>query len=129
MSPDGRPDVSGVSVGELVNDLTSDVSRLIRQEMELARAELKADATRARRSAGLMGGAGLAGWLALLFLSLAAVFALAEVMEIGWAALIVGAVWAVVAFVMYLRGRASIREITGPKETIQTLKETREELR
>lgn len=128
MATDRHIDVSDASVGDLVNDLTTDLSRLVHQELELARAEIKADAGRAGRSAGLFGAAGVAGWLALLFASLAAVFGLAEVMEAGWAALLVAGVWAVIAAVMYLVGRSSLEDITGPRKTVKTLKEAKEEL-
>jgi O-antigen/teichoic acid export membrane protein len=59
-----------------------------------------------------------------LFLSLAAVFGLANVMDAGWAALIVTAVWAVIAAVLYVMGRSRMREVSPkPEQTMQTLKE------
>jgi hypothetical protein len=72
----------------------------------------------------MLGGAGVAGLLTLLFLSLALMFALAAVMDVGWAALIVGALWGVVAAVLAAAGRSGLRQATPPlEETTETLKE------
>ena len=91
-----RSAVTQVSVGQLVSEVTSDLSKLMRQEVELAKAEVKEEASRAGKSAGLLGGAGAAGYFALLFASLAIMFGLAVVMHTAWAALIVAAVYGVV---------------------------------
>ncbi|MFJ4975345.1 phage holin family protein [Streptomyces coeruleorubidus] len=112
------------SVGELLSAVTSDVQTLFRQEVELAKTEVKQEATKAGKAAGMYGGAGFAGYMVLLFLSLAAVLGLANVMDGGWAALIVTAVWAVVAAVLYARGRTRMRTVTPkPGQTVETLKE------
>jgi hypothetical protein len=112
------------SVGELLSAVTSDVQTLFRQEVELAKTEVKQEATKAGKAAGMYGGAGFAGYMVLLFLSLAAVLGLANVMDGGWAALIVTAVWAVVAAVLYARGRTRMRTVTPkPEQTVETLKE------
>ncbi|MER5217814.1 phage holin family protein [Streptomyces sp. NPDC002838] len=112
------------SVGELLSAVTSDVQTLFRQEVELAKTEVKQEATKAGKAAGMYGGAGFAGYMVLLFLSLAAVLGLANVMDGGWAALIVTAVWAVVAAVLYQRGRTRMRTVDPkPVQTVETLKE------
>ncbi|MGW0333659.1 phage holin family protein [Streptomyces sp. NPDC003011] len=112
------------SVGELLSVVTSDVQTLFRQEVELAKAEVKQEATKAGKAAGLYGGAGFAGYMVLLFLSLAAVLGLANVMDGGWAALIVTAVWAVIAAVLYLQGRTRMRTVAPkPDRTVETMKE------
>jgi uncharacterized membrane protein YqjE len=112
------------SVGELLSEVTSDVQTLFRQEVELAKTEVKEEATKAGKAAGMYGGAGFAGYMVLLFLSLAAVLGLANVMDGGWAALIVTAVWAVIAAVLYQRGRTRMRTVTPkPEQTVQTMKE------
>jgi hypothetical protein len=112
------------SVGELLSAVTSDVQTLFRQEVELAKTEVKQEATKAGKAAGMYGGAGFAGYMVLLFLSLAAVLGLANVMDGGWAALIVTAVWAVVAAVLYALGRARMRTVAPkPEQTVETLKE------
>jgi uncharacterized membrane protein YqjE len=88
-------DPAETSVGELIGNISDDLSRLFRQEVELAKAELKQEAAKAGKAAGMLGGAGFAGYLAVVLLSFALVFALGNVMDLGWAALIVAAIWAV----------------------------------
>ncbi|MDG5803897.1 phage holin family protein [Streptomyces ossamyceticus] len=112
------------TVGELLSTVTSDVQTLFRQEVELARTEVKQEATKAGKAAGMYGGAGFAGYMVLLFLSVAALLGLANVMDGGWAALIVTAVWAVAAAVLYQRGRSRMRTVSPkPEHTVETLKE------
>ncbi|MCU1607258.1 MAG: uncharacterized protein JWP46_3723, partial [Modestobacter sp.] len=95
MTTEGNPDVEGTSVGELIGEVTRDLSTLMRQELELAKAEVKAEAAKAGKGAGLLGGAGFAGYMVLLFLSCALWWGLANVMDAGWAALIVAVLWGV----------------------------------
>ncbi|MFI5822316.1 phage holin family protein [Streptomyces rishiriensis] len=112
------------TVGELLSVVTSDVQTLFRQEVELAKVEVRQEATKAGKAAGMYGGAGFAGYMVLLFLSLAAVLGLANVIDGGWAALIVAAVWAVVAAVLYQRGRTRMRTVAPkPEQTVETMKE------
>ncbi|MEU9313635.1 phage holin family protein [Streptomyces sp. NPDC048256] len=112
------------SVGELLSVVTSDVQTLFRQEVELAKVEVRQEATKAGKAAGMYGGAGFAGYMVVLLLSLAAVFGLANVIDAGWAALIVAAVWAVVAAVLYQRGRTRMRTVAPkPEHTVETMKE------
>ncbi|WP_307167367.1 phage holin family protein [Streptomyces rishiriensis] len=111
-------------MGELLSVVTSDVQTLFRQEVELAKVEVRQEATKAGKAAGMYGGAGFAGYMVLLFLSLAAVFGLANVIDAGWAALIVAAVWAVVAAVLYQRGKTQMRTVAPkPEHTVETMKE------
>ncbi|GAB2896511.1 phage holin family protein [Streptomyces deserti] len=112
------------SAGELLSAVTSDLQTLFRQEVELAKTEIREEGAKAGKAAGLYGGAGFGGYMVALFLSLAAVFGLANVMDAGWAALIVAAVWAVIAAVLYVMGRSRMREVSPkPEQTVQTLKE------
>lgn len=117
-------DVGEVSLGTLVGNLTGDLSRLMRAELALAKAEAKEEAVNAGKGAGMLAGAGVGGHLVLLFASLALMFALDEVMPMGWAALIVAVLWAVVAAVLYTTGRKNLQRATPPmQETVDTLKE------
>lgn len=117
-------DVGDISLGTLVGNLTGDLSRLMRAELELAKAEAKEEAVNAGKGAGLLAGAGVGGHFVLLFASLALMFALDEVMPMGWAALIVAVLWAVVAAVLYSSGRKNLQRATPPmQETVDTLKE------
>ncbi|MDQ0681446.1 nitrate/nitrite transporter NarK [Streptomyces achromogenes] len=118
------PQTDEGSMGELLSVVTSDLQTLFRQEVELAKVEVKQEATKAGKAAGMFGGAGFAGYMVLLFLSLAAVFGLANVIDTGWAALIVAAVWAVIAAVLYQRGRTGMRTVAPkPEQTVETMKE------
>jgi uncharacterized membrane protein YqjE len=112
------------SLGEIFSDVANDLSTLIKQEMELAKTEMKDEARKAGKGAGLLGGAGLAGWLVLLFLSLTVVFALDEGLPLWLSALIVTVVWAIIAAVLAVTGRSALRR-SNPQlpKTQQTLKE------
>ena len=93
-------------------------------ELKLAKAEIKQEASKAGKAAGMLGVAGFAGYLAVVLLSFAAVFGLANVMDAGWAALIVAAVWAVVGGVLFAAGRTRLKTVDPvPHRTVGTLKE------
>jgi len=113
-----------LSLGQLVGELTGDLQKLFRQELELARVELKTEATKAGKAAGMLGGAGFAGSMVALLLSLAAVFGLGEVLPLGWAALIVAVLWGLGGAVMFTMGRSRMRAVSPkPEQTVDTLKE------
>jgi len=117
-------DPSGASVGQLMSEIAADVSTLMRQEVELAKAEIKIEAGKAGKAAGMLGGAGFAGYLAVVLLSFAAVFGLANVMDAGWAALIIAVVWGIVGAVLYLNGKKKLQTVDPmPRRTVDTLKE------
>ena len=112
------------SLGDIVSDVATDLSNLVKQEIELARAELKQEATRAGKGAGMLGGAGVAGHLLLISLTLTIAFLLDNWMPTEVAFLITTVLWAVVAGVLALKGRTELRKANPqlPK-TQQTLKE------
>ena len=125
-----RPDVSDSSVGQLISEVTSDLSKLMRQELELAKAEVRHEATKSGKALGMLGGAGFAGYMVALFVSIALWWALANVMDEGWAALIVAALWAVIGAVLATVGRKRLRAVNPkPERTIQTLKEVPDALK
>ncbi|MEO5316940.1 phage holin family protein [Pseudarthrobacter sp. CC12] len=111
------------SIGELLGDVTRDLSTLMRQEVELAKAELKQSTSRAGKGAGMLAGAGVGGHFVLVFLSLALMFALGAVMALGWAALIVAVLWAIIAAVLASIGRKELKQIKGLPQTGETLAE------
>ena len=111
------------SLGELLGDVTRDLSTLMRQEVELAKAEAKQSATKAGKGAGMLGGAGVAGHFVLLFLSLALMFALGALMPLGWAAVIVAVIWGIIAAVLASIGRKELKQIKGMPQTGETLSE------
>jgi putative superfamily III holin-X len=117
-------DVSNASVGELIGEVTRDLSTLMRQELDLAKAEIKQEATKAAKAGGMLGAAGFAGYMVLLFASIAAWQGLAEVMPSGWAALIVTVVWAVIGAVLFALGRKRMSEVNPkPERTVETVSE------
>jgi uncharacterized membrane protein YqjE len=124
MAGQGGPDMRDRSVADLVKELSQETSELVRQELALARAELREQGKRAGTGAGMLGGAGVAGLLTLGSLT-AMVIALLDMAMATWvAALIVTVVWAVVAGVLALQGRNKIKEATPPApQTVDTVKE------
>jgi hypothetical protein len=127
MSQDPRLDESPArslsNVGELFADISRDLSTLIRQETELAKAEMRQSATKAGKGAGMLGGAGVAGHFVLLFLSIAAWWGLGNEIGRGWSALVVAALWAVVAAVLAANGRRELKQVKGIPQTTQTARE------
>lgn len=110
------------SLGELVGEVSRDLSTLMRQELELAKAELSESAKRAGAGAGLLGGAGYAGLMAVFFLSVALWWALGVLVGLGWSAVIVAAVWAAIAAVLYALGRQRLASVQGAPRTVETVK-------
>lgn len=119
-------DVSQSTVGELIGEVTRDLSALMRQELELAKAELKAEATKAGKGAGMLGGAGYAAHMFALFTTLALAWAISDLLDFsfGWGAFIVAVIWGVVAAVLYAKGREQMKRVNPkPEQTVETLKE------
>jgi MFS family permease len=111
-------------IGELVKDLSSQTSTLVRQEIELARAELQQKGKLAGKGAGMLGGAAVAAVLALGALTAGLVALLDTAMATWVAALIVMALWAIVALVLAKAGQKSLQKATPPvPQTIETVKE------
>jgi uncharacterized membrane protein YqjE len=127
-----RPDAKDASLGELFKDLTEQMSRLVRDEVQLAKVELQEKGKQAGVGAGLFGGAGLVALLGLQALVACAILALALVMDAWLAALIVGVVLLAIAGVFALIGRSRLRRATPPvpqqavagvKQDIEVVKE------
>lgn len=113
------------SMGQLVKELSDDLSTLIRQELALARAEMTMKGKQAGLGIGLLSGAGLIGFVALLALTTTVIAVLATAMKVWIAALIVTAVLALIAGVLALVGKNRVAEAAppAPEQTTQTLKE------
>lgn len=116
------------SLGDLLAEVSRDVSTLMRQEVELAKAEIRQSAKRAGKGAGMWGGAVVAGWMTLLFVSIAAWRGLGELVGNAWSAVIVAVVWAIVAVVLALVGRRELEEVRGMPDTVDSLKKIPETL-
>jgi hypothetical protein len=127
---DRLPDSRTQSVGDLLSEVAGDVTRLFRQELALAKAELKEEAGKAGKAAGMLSAAGVAGHLVAVLVSFALVFALGAVIPLGWAALIVAVLWAVIGAVLYSSGRSRLRTVSPvPRQTVESIKEDMEWLR
>jgi hypothetical protein len=111
------------SLGELLGDVARDMSTLMRQEVELAKVELKQSATRAGKGSAMLAGAGVAGHFVLIFLSLALWWALGGLIGLGWSAVVVAVLWGIVAAVLASTGRKELKAIKGLPRTAQTLQE------
>ncbi len=117
------------SLGDLVGRLSNEAGNLIRTHIELAKAEVKEEIKNAAAGAGMLAGGGVAAHLALFILSIAAGWGLAEVMSIWLAFLVVGLIWVVVAAVLFVVGRARLRRVEPPKETLAEIQEDKEWLK
>jgi Flp pilus assembly protein TadB len=110
-SPRGEPDADDRSLVELVGELTREFSQLVRQEVQLAKTEVKEEAVKAGRAAGQLTGAAVAAHLCALLAALAVAWAIGEAIPV-WAGLaIVAAILGLVAIVLYSRGRAQAQQI------------------
>jgi uncharacterized membrane protein YqjE len=113
------------STGELIKQLSQDLSTLVRQELELARAELTEKGKKAGMGAGMFGGAGVFALGAFGALTATLILLLAEGMDAWVAALIVTAVWGAVGGVLALQGKQKVEEAgpPQPEQTVETVKE------
>jgi hypothetical protein len=123
--PAGTDDLRDRSLGELLKQLSEQTTRLVHQELELAKAELQQKGKQAGAGAGMFGGAGAIGLAALGALTACLILALDTVMPAWLAALIVAVVYGIIAFVLVKQGQARIRRATPPvpEQTIETVKE------
>jgi len=111
------------SIGDALGAVSRDLSDLIRQEIELAKAEARQSAVRAGRGAGLLSGAALAGAFALLFLSIGAWAGLDAVMDDAWAAVVVAVVWAVIGGGLALVGKRQVTAVPGLEQTKESVRD------
>jgi Putative Actinobacterial Holin-X, holin superfamily III len=123
--PGDSQDRRDQSLGELLGQLSEQTTRLVHQELELAKAELTHKGRQAGAGAGLFGGAGALGLAALGALTACLILALTAVLPAWLAALIVAVVYAIIALVLVRQGQARIRWATPPvpTQTIETVKE------
>jgi MFS family permease len=112
-------------IGELFKQLSEETSTLIRQELELARAELREKGREAGKGAGFLGGAGLLGLLAAGALTACLILLLDKAVAVWVAALIVAVVYGAIAGILALRGKERVQAATppAPEQTVETVKE------
>lgn len=120
-----EPREPDTSLAELISRLTSESSTLFRQELQLAKAELRQEIRKAGKAGGMFGGAAVTGFLAVLLLSFAAAWGLGDVMEQPWLGfLIVGVIWAIVAGVLAMQGKSAAEDVDASlPETTESIKE------
>lgn len=111
------------SLGELFSDLTRNLSKLMQQEVALAKAEATESAKNAGKGAGMFAGAAVGGHFVLLFLSLALMWGLGALMPLGWAAVIVAVVWGIIAAILAALGKKEMKQVKGMPHTAETIKE------
>ena len=110
------------SIGELLSDVSQDVTTLLRQEVALAKAEVKQSVSSAGKGVGMFAGAGVSGHMVLLFVSIAGWWGLGDGIGRAWAALVVAVVWAVIGAVLALMGKKELKTVGGVPQTTDTLK-------
>jgi uncharacterized membrane protein YqjE len=112
-------------IGELLRELSNQTTTLVKQELELAKAEMREKGKRAGVGLGLWGASGVVALLALGALTAFFILVLDEVMPDWLAALIVAAVYGAIAGVLYLQGRERVEEAGSPvpEQTVETVKE------
>jgi xanthine/uracil permease len=113
------------SLGDLFSDLSRETTTLVRQEVQLAKAELTQSATEAARGIGMLVAGGAVAYAGLFFLLLAIVFGLVDAGWDAWlSALVVGLVVVAIGAVLVLRARESLKPANlAPQKTVETLKE------
>jgi len=120
----GEQPIEDVSVGQLIGNISKDMSTLMRQELELAKVEIKTEVSKAAKGAGMLGGAGFAGYMTALFLSVAAGWGLANLMDAGWAFLLVAVFWGIVGAVLFVTGRKTLKTVDPkPERTVATVQQ------
>lgn len=117
------PKRSEASLGELLSEMTSELSSLFRQEVELAKVEARQEASRAVRAGSKLAVAGVAALLAALLASMAGAWLLDQAINRALAFLIVGIAWAIVGMVLYTTGRRDLKDLGALPATRETIKE------
>ena len=119
---DTEPKEPGTSLAELMGRLGEDVSSLVTTQLEIAKVELKQEATQSAKAAGVLGGGAFAGYIAVLLLSFALAWGINDAIDNAWAGfLIVGVLWGIAAAVLASAGKKKLDEVKGPEATAAEL--------
>ena len=120
----GPPDSAEKKLGDIVGEVSAKASLLVREEIELAKAEVTETGKKAGIGVGMFGAAGIVGFLAFAALTACFVLALALAVDAWLAALIVAAVYGATAAVLAIRGKEKVKQATPPApQTVETVKE------
>ena len=124
MAQNGGHDLRERPMGELLKELSQQTATLVKQEMELAKAELRDTGKRAGIGAGFVGAAGAIAYMAFAAFTAFLVLLLNQWMPVWLAALIVAAIYGAVAAFLAIRGRDKVKEALPPApQTTETIKE------
>jgi uncharacterized membrane protein YqjE len=124
---DTEPKEPGTSLSELMGRLGEDVSSLVTTQLEIAKAELKHEATQSAKAAGVLGGGALAGYFAVLLLSFALAWGVNDAIDNAWVGfVVVGVLWGIAAAVLATNGKKKIDEVRGPEATAAELEADRQ---
>ena len=115
-----RPDAS---LGELFSEMTTDLSTLCRKEVELAKTEAREELKTAGKGAAMLGAAGLAGWMAVLMISLALAWLLDQALNTALSFAIVAVIWAIAMAVLLSDRTRRLREVQPLPQTKESIKE------
>jgi hypothetical protein len=123
--PGSNGDPRDHSIGELVKDLATETSTLVRQEIDLAKAEMTDRGKRAGKGVGMLAAGAAVALLAFGALTAGLIAALDLAMPTWLAALIVTVVYGAIAAVLVQIGRKQVQEAAPPvpEETIESVKE------
>jgi uncharacterized membrane protein YqjE len=127
MSTQDQNELRERPTGDLLKELSDHTTTLVKQEIDLAKAELSEKGKKAGLGAGMFGGAGLFGVFAFAALTTCIIAALESPLNLWLAALIVAVVYAVVAGVLALQGRNKVKE-AGPPVPEQTTESVKEDV-
>ena len=123
---DTLPKAPERSLGELVSTLGTDLSELLTTQVEIAKLEMKQEATKAAKGAGMLAGAGVVAFIAIVMLSAALAWGIAVPLN-AWAGfLIVGLLWAAAAAALGLIGKRKLDATKGPEETMAEIQADKE---
>lgn len=118
-----EPKEPGTSLAELMGRLGDDVSSLVTTQLEIAKVELKQEATQGAKSAGLLGGGAFAGYIAALLLSFALAWGINDAVDNPWLGfLVVGILWGIAAAALASAGKKKLDEVKAPEATAAELK-------
>jgi len=109
------------SIGQILGNVTQDLSTLMRQEVALAKAEASQSAKNAGKGIGMYVGAALGGFFLLLFLSTALMWAVGGLIGYGWSSLIVAAIWGIIAAILASVAKKEMQKIRGLPDTADTV--------
>jgi len=126
--PNQGSDVGSASVSELLGEVVTDLSTLVRQELALAKAEMRQDVAKAGRGAAFVATAAVAGLLLLMFLSFTLIWWLDEAWPLPVAAATVTAIWAIICIAAALTARKQLRQVNlKPDRTIESISSIKED--